>query len=398
MKWLLSVTSAMLGLFCASAPAQAKIIFSFDYSMDAGGLFDGSTASGRSAQAAMERAGQVFSDRILDKLTPIAPTSGDTWSPQIVSPGTGMKSDAPLTSEAANVIKVYVGSRPLSSIDVAYTVNGFGSSSGSQAFMDSVNSRGQAGALATTSTDFGPWGGSISFDIGTPWYFGLTTGGLTANKMDFLSVAMHEIGHLLGFSESQASWANLVSGQKFTGAKAVAANGGTAPSVYGSHWVNMNSTIGPTGAMQVALMNASLPTGVRRRITQLDWAALDDLGWDVTIPGDANADGIVNFSDFQALETGFGETNARWAHGDFNEDGVVDTGDLAVLARNYGKRWDGSRVAPSAAEQLAMSQFAGENDVPEPAAAGVLAVAAMLALSGRRRRGVNRAANGIRSK
>lgn len=378
MKRLLRIASAVSAIVCAAAPAMAKVAFSFNYSMDTGGLFD-STA----ARTAMERAGQVFSDRLLDNLSAIAPNSGDTWSPQIVNPGTGATASAPLASEAANVIKVYVGSRALTGMDVGNTVIGFGSATGSQSFMDSVQSRGQPGALATPKTDFAPWGGSIAFDTATQWFFGPTTGGLSAQKIDFLSVATHELEHLLGFSTSQPSFANLVTAGKFTGRNAVKANSGVAPTVSGSHWLGMSSTVGLTGPVQVALMDAGVPTGVRRRMTQLDWAGLDDPGWSLAMPGDANADGVVNFLDFQALETAFGETNSRWAHGDFNEDGTVDTADLSLLQQNYGNRSDGGFAAPSAAEQLAIGQFAATNEVPEPGVVSLLCILTMATLSRR---------------
>jgi len=384
MKLSLWVASAALAGFCAPA-LGGLIVFFFDYSLDAGGIFDGSTASGKQAQAAMDRAAQVFSDRLVDRLSAIAPTSGDTWSPRIVNPGTGADMAAPISSLTANVIKVYVGSRSLAVTEVGNTVIGYGTASGSQAFMDSVQARGQAGALANPKMDFGPWGGSIAFDDSTNWYFGATAGGLTAQKMDFQSVAIHELEHLLGFSVSQASWLNLVVGGKFTGVKTVAANGGIAPTVTGSHWLGMSSAVGLGGPSQVALMDASLPLGTRRKITQLDWAALDDAGWEFAIPGDANADGVVDFLDFQAIESGFGETNSRWAHGDFNEDGIVDSADLALLFKNYGKHSDGSASPIGASEEQALAAFAAEVGVPEPGTAGLLFSIAIFAVSKRRR-------------
>jgi hypothetical protein len=146
----------------------------------------------------------------------------------------------------------------------------------------------------------------------------------------------------------------------------------------------MTSTVGPDGPSQTAIMDAALSQGIRRKMTQLDWAALDDAGWELAIPGDANADGVVDFLDFQAIESGFGETNSRWAHGDFNEDGVVDSADLALLFKNYGKQSDGSFAAPSAAEEQALAAFAESVDVPEPGAMGF--VAAMVIATMFRRR------------
>jgi hypothetical protein len=52
--------------------------------------------------------------------------------------------------------------------------------------------------------------------------------------------------------------------------------------------------------------------------------------------GDANADGLVNFSDLLILGQHYGSQNASFATGDFNGDGVVDFKDLLILAQNYG--------------------------------------------------------------
>jgi hypothetical protein len=357
-------------LLLTTASARGRVVISLDYSLDAGGLFD-STA----ARTVMDRAAQVFSDRFVDNLTAITPGGSNTWSARIINPGTGaLDYDPHLTSVAANIIKVYVGSRPLTGLEVGSAGIGAAVVGGSQAFTDNAASRGQSGALTSPKTDFGPWGGSIAFDINTPWYFGLSSGGLTVNKVDFLTVAVHEFAHLFGFSASQPSFAARVSNSKFTGPRAVAANNGVLPDVTGSHWLNMSSTVGASGPSQVALMDGNIPTGVRRRMTVLDWAALGDVGWEVAIPGDANANGEVGFSDFQLLEQNFGLTNARWSQGDFNEDGVVDTADFAILMKNYGHRQAGA-IAPAS----------GLVDVPEPAGWGMLAIVMITRLTQRQR-------------
>src|SRR5258706_9209787 len=261
-KYLLRTVCAILALLCASEGASARIVFSLDYSLDTGGLFDAGTASGRSAQAAMDRAAQVFADRFMDNLTAITPGGANTWSARIRNPGTGADNfDPGLSGVAASVIKVYVGSRSLSLPDLGSTTAGAALVTGSQTFLDNAASRGQPGALASPKTDNGPWGGSIAFDIDTNWYFGLTAGGLTSNKIDFLTVATHELAHLLGFSASQPSWAAWVSGPRFTGPKATAANGNISPTISGRHCLKIKSPAGPNGPTQVALMDAGLPTG-----------------------------------------------------------------------------------------------------------------------------------------
>jgi hypothetical protein len=367
--YLLRLVCAVLALLCGSEGASARILFSLDYSLDTGGLFDAGTASGRSAQAAMDRAAQVFADRFMDNLTAITPGGANTWSARIRNPGTGADSfDPGLAGVAANVIKVYVGSRSLTLPDLGSTTAGVALATGSQSFLDNAASRGQPGALTTPKTDYGPWGGSIAFDIDTNWYFGLAAGGLTSNKIDFLTVATHELAHVLGFSASQPSWAAWVSGPRFTGPKATAANGNIAPTVSGSHWLNMNSPVGLNGPTQVALMDAGLPTGVRRRMTLLDWAAMGDVGWQVAGPGDANADGIIDIADYQSFELNFGQTNARWSQGDFNEDGVIDTADFAILMKNYARQ-QGGIVEP-----------ASGIDVPEPGI-GLILLGMMICLA-----------------
>jgi hypothetical protein len=361
------IACAALALLCASEGAGARIVFSLDYSLDTSGLFDAGTASGRSAQTAMDRAAQVFSDRFIDSLTAITPGGANTWSARIRNPGTGADSfDPSLFGVAANVIKVYVGSRSLTLPEVGSTAAGAALAIGSQTFLDNAASRGQPGALANPKTDYGPWGGSIAFDIDTNWYFGLTAGGLTSNKIDFLTVATHELAHLLGFSASQPSWAALVSNGKFTGPKATAANANVQPTVSGSHWLNMNSPVGLNGPTQVALMDAGVPTGVRRRMTLLDWAALGDVGWQVATPGDANADGLIDIADFQAFELNFGQTNARWSQGDFNEDGAIDTADFALLMKNYARQQGGA------------IESASEINVPEPQVWGLMLLGTLI--------------------
>ena len=54
------------------------------------------------------------------------------------------------------------------------------------------------------------------------------------------------------------------------------------------------------------------------------------------IPGDADGDGKVDFTDLVILARNYGKTSANWATGDFNGDGKVDFSDLVILARNYG--------------------------------------------------------------
>ena len=62
-----------------------------------------------------------------------------------------------------------------------------------------------------------------------------------------------------------------------------------------------------------------------------------EFGSSALLPGDADADGKVNFADLVLVARNYGKTNATWADGDFNNDGSVGFDDLLIVARNYGK-------------------------------------------------------------
>lgn len=91
-----------------------------------------------------------------------------------------------------------------------------------------------------------------------------------------------------------------------------------------------------------------------------------------TYRGDGNLDGTVDIGDFARLAAHFNQSG-RWFQGDFNYDGAVNVADFAAMASNFGQTLPGGGTTsrPGA--------------VPEPAAIGVLAVAAGAML--RRRRG-----------
>ena len=60
-------------------------------------------------------------------------------------------------------------------------------------------------------------------------------------------------------------------------------------------------------------------------------------------PGDATADGSVNFNDLLALAKNYGQTSAQtWETGDFDGDRATSFDDLLVLARHYGSTVAGS--------------------------------------------------------
>ena len=138
------------------------------------------------------------------------------------------------------------------------------------------------GALAAAlqqrfeATPFQPWTAWISFDSNTDFTFDpdpeLGTA-VPAGKLDFVSVALHEIGHTLGFGTA-ASFKSKISGGVFTGAKTVALLGGPLPLTADLGHVP-NTTMSGGHRM---LMDLSDGLGTRYVPTPLDQAVLEDLG------------------------------------------------------------------------------------------------------------------------
>ena len=338
-------------------PARAKVTFDFDYSLDVNNFFNPSTANGQAARAALVTAGHVYEDRVLDNLTAITPGGINTWTALFTNPGTGATTDPkdpnhwdglPNVNIPTNVLKVYVGGRSLGGAIGLGGPGGY-SGQGDVPFENALQYRGQAGASASPATDTGPWGGSISFDNSVSWNFDLS--GPAKNKNDFLTVATHELAHILGFGTAN-SWKTrlTLTGGKyvgpFTGAKAVTLYGGPVPleTVTGTNTVAAHFAAGTMSTVggvtpQETLMDPDITTGTRKKITLLDWAAIDDVGWDLARPGDANADGSIDFNDLVTIAQNYNITDGqrRWSEGDFNYDGNINFADLVLLAQNYGQ-------------------------------------------------------------
>lgn len=72
----------------------------------------------------------------------------------------------------------------------------------------------------------------------------------------------------------------------------------------------------------------------------------------IGIPGDANLDGQVTFTDFLLVSRNFDRTDASWSDGDFNGDGVVAFPDFLTLSRNFGQQTSVVAVPESSALSL----------------------------------------------
>jgi len=267
----------------------------FDYSLDTAGFF-----ADQARKDALERAANVFENRLEDNLAAIQPSGSNTWTAVINHPETGNTENIVDLVIPIDTLTVFVGSRVMSNLGIGGS--GGYQVSGTSAFVNTMSTRGQSGIAtgsgdSSTNTDFAPWGGSLTFSRDASWNF--STDAPTSGTNDFYSTAIHELAHLLGFGRAD-SWDNLVnSSDEFAGTAAVAAHGSTIPlSGTKSHWASSTtSTLPGTTITQEAAMDPGLAVGTRKEFTTLDWAALDDIGWEVTAPNQApTLDAIGNLS------------------------------------------------------------------------------------------------------
>lgn len=153
---------------------------------------------------------------------------------------------------------------------------------------DGLNVVGSTFANRFNGSNFEPWMGTISFSnnptftdgTAAPWFFDSTpeTGNdIPTGSTDFLSTALHEIAHVLGFG-SAPIFQNQVTNGSFRGPNAIAANGGVP--------VPLDASLGhfQDGFVvdgQPTLMGATTPYR-RQTITRLDAAILADIGYQIS--------------------------------------------------------------------------------------------------------------------
>lgn len=266
-------------LFVA-ATAQAQFSFVFDYSYDSENFFTGSNV-GR--QTYLEAAGTYISNILSPtSLNAITPTPGDaepnTWNATFTNPGSGSAESVANPTIAANVYRIYAGGRVLGGSTLGLGGAGGFSSSGYGTWGDDLRYRGNG----TFNTG---WGGSLTFDTATSWYFDsdINTVEDFTGMYDFFSVAIHEIIHVLGFGTTN-SWNNLVDNGdpgEFNGTYATALFGSNPGLASGNgHWaIDTESKVFGTETVQEAAMDPNITSNSRKYITELDVAGLRDIGY-----------------------------------------------------------------------------------------------------------------------
>lgn len=220
-------------------------------------------------KAALEKAAADLTSRIQSTPAAINPGGANSWTASFFNPSSGAQQTVSNLTVNAGEFVIYVGAMAMGSAEAGLGGTGGYQASGTTQFLDNVRHRGQTG--------FTGWGGSVSFDTTVQWYTGTATT-FSSDLTDLYTVATHEMGHVLGFGTS-AEFNQLFSGQYFIGSNAVATHGNQPIALSGdlAHWAQGTTFGGKPTSMQPTLVN-----GVRYGFSDLDYAALKDIGWAVS--------------------------------------------------------------------------------------------------------------------
>lgn len=254
-----------------------SVTITVDYSLDTLGFFD-VPARREVVEAAADYVGSLLND----SLTAIIPGAGNSWRLVFNHPATGEPTEVVNPVIDRDELLIFVGGRDLPGTTLGLGGAGGWQATGSQSFLLAIEGRGQSGATgpADQQTDVALWGGTIVFDSATNWHTGLTTVGLAPGMHDLYSVALHEMLHVLGFTDQTPAFANLISPSgEFMGPRALAvADGGETTLLPGdfAHWRE-----GLTSRGQETAMDPTFATGQRKLLTPLDLAAMEDIGWEL---------------------------------------------------------------------------------------------------------------------
>ncbi len=270
--------AAIFSSVLAFSGASQAITIEFDYSLDTSSFFD----AGK--KAVLGQVASLFGSNLTDSLSAITSFGSNNASFIIDNPAVTGTQNLALTNQsiAADVVRIYLGATTLGTNVLGEGGPGGYSGSGSFGFQSNLATRGELGTTGTHATDFGPWGGTISFSSSTNWYVDNNVASTESfTGFDFYSVAMHEVGHVLGMGIAD-SWKADTSTTFFVGANAESVKGSPiALTTDLGHWA-AGTTSFVNGLSQEAAMSPSIANGQRKYFTQLDWAGLADVGWQVT--------------------------------------------------------------------------------------------------------------------
>ena len=254
-------------VFLAQPAWAINIVFDYTYG---GGFFSGTNEWRR---AHLEAAAAVYEERLVSSLPAINPNPGigNTWSMSVPRPDTGVVTNFENLAIPADTLQIFAGAKDLGPNIGGEGYHQFSFSASTGDWFNLWSSRNSA-------TVYTPPGGSLIFNTQSNFYFDpdISTLEPLAGLLDFHSLVLHELGHVLGFFFGNVSGIYR-SNDTWVGPNALALTGGVPiPLIPGEgHVVDGFSFMGEPSVMDPYFL------GERIGVTELDWAILADMGWDV---------------------------------------------------------------------------------------------------------------------
>ena len=144
--------------------------------------------------------------------------------------------------------------------------------------------------------DFQPWLGVIYFDTDANFYLDSTpfSNDVPEDQKDFFSVALHEIGHILGFGSAPV-FTELIENGEFTGNNSTSLNNGDP--------IPLDEDLGHLEEGfkindETNIFNPSIASGERVLPSELDLAFLADIGYEIGSPTYELTDVLENPSEY----------------------------------------------------------------------------------------------------
>lgn len=264
---LKTLTAVIVLIFGTIHPASALSII-WDYTYDTNSFFTSER------KAVLESVTSSFSNYEIDRAA-IIPGGINTWNWQFSNPSGADTINIVDPTIGAGELRIFVGARNLGFNFLGFGGNvGYGGY-GTTEWNNSITSTNTADA-------YKPFGGFITFDLTTNWYSGLENT-VPFAQFDLYTVALHELGHVLGIGLYGAvnAWdANVNTGtNEYTGTIATGIYGGNIP--LQGDWSHFTS--GTEYDEDLFVMNPSISSGVRGAWTAPELGVLQDFGY-IVVP------------------------------------------------------------------------------------------------------------------
>jgi len=231
----------------------------FDYRFDTDGFYTSPV------RAALEEAARIWESFIQDDFPNFE--AGQTVTLQ--NPSSGQITTITIDQEVDDLL-IFVGAQDLPRNILGFASPGGGNTVGDENQLRITNDfRGQG-----PTADFEPFIGTVTFNPNVNFSFAVD--GQRFGQIDFVSVALHEIGHVLGFSTAP-TFRSFIDGALFSGPNALAENGGQPVPLESE----LNLHIQEGFMNNTVLLDPIINGGVRTLPSAIDLALLADIGFEV---------------------------------------------------------------------------------------------------------------------